>query len=323
VKALITGGTGFVGQAVSRRLIERGHEVVLLARQSSSVALRPLSGVHRPTATDGLPAVVLGDLRDRAAIGRVIGDGGFDGIVHLAALTRVRDSLADPIGYFETNVGGTGHLLAALDEQARRTGRPARLVFASTGAVYGNQEGRLDEQTPTRPAHPYAAAKLAAEQLIGFQTGTGRLVASSLRCFNVAGALPGLPDRDLSRLIPKALAVAAGAGQQLQVHGDGSALREYTHVADVADAYVLALEAVTVGHRVFNVGSGTGVSVNQVIDAVRRVTGCPVPVDRRPAGTESKVVTADSALIRAELGWRPERSELDRLIMDGWSARRA
>jgi UDP-glucose 4-epimerase len=138
----------------------------------------------------------------------------------------------------------------------------------------------------------------------------------------VAGALPGLADPDLTRLIPKTLAVAAGVVELLQVNGDGSALREYTHVADVADAYVLALEAATTGHRVFNVGSGAGVSVNQVVDAVRRVTGRPVAVERRPAGAESQVVMADSTLIRAELGWRSERSGLEQLIMDGWAVSR-
>jgi UDP-glucose 4-epimerase len=310
MRTLITGGHGFVAQALSRRLTELGHDVVLLVREAS-----------RSPAPPG-PAVVVADLRDRAAVAAVIADGRFDGVVHLAALTRVRDSLADPVGYFETNLSGTGHLLAALDEQARRTGRPARLVFASTGAVYGTREGRLAEHEPCRPAHPYAAAKHAAEQLIGFLAGTGRLAAISLRCFNVAGALPGLPDRDLSRLIPKTLAVAAGAAEKLQVNGDGSALREYTHVADVADAYALALAAVTPGqHRIFNVGSGTGVSVSQVVEVARRVTGRPIPIEWRPAAAESQVLMADSALIRAELGWLPQRSDLDQLITDGWADR--
>lgn len=312
MRTLITGGNGFVGQAVFRRLIEAGHDVVLLARPGS------------PSSPDspGSPDTVVADLRDRPVIARVIADGGFDGVIHLAALTRVRDSIADPLGYFETNLVGTGHLLAALDAQARATGTVARLVFASTGAVYGPREGRLGEDEPTHPSHPYAASKQGAEQLIGFQAATGRLAAISLRCFNVAGALPGLPDRDLSRLIPKTLAVAAGAVDRLHINGDGSAVREYTHVADVADAYALALAAVVPGsHRVYNVGSGTGVSVSQVVDAVRTGTGRPVPVEWRPAAAESPVLIADSGLIRSELGWSPRRSELDRLIFDGWAYR--
>ncbi len=323
MRTLITGGYGFVAQALSRHLIERGQDVVLLVREQSPSRV----GVGAPVSVDapasaGAPSVVVADLRDRAAVARTIAEGRFDGVVHLAALTRVRDSIADPVGYFETNLSGTGHLLAALDDEARRTGRPARLVFASTGAVYGTREGRLAENEPSRPAHPYAAAKHAAEQLIGFQADTGRLGAISLRCFNVAGALPGLPDRDLSRLIPKTLAVAAGTAEGLQINGDGSAMREYTHVADVAEAYALALAAVTPGrHRVFNVGSGTGVSVSQVVDTVRRVTGRPVPVQWRPAAPESQVLMADSTLIRTELGWLPRRSELDRLIADGWAHR--
>jgi UDP-glucose 4-epimerase len=312
VRTLITGGYGFVGQALARRLTALGHDVVLLARRA-----RP-----GPVEAGGATGAVA-DLRDPVAVGRVLADGAFDGVVHLAALTRVRDSIADPLSYFETNLAGTGHLLAAMDDVARRTGRPARLVFASTGAVYGTREGRLAEDEPSRPAHPYAAAKGAAEQLIGFQAATGRLAAISLRCFNVAGALPGLPDRDLSRLIPKTLAVAAGAADQLQINGDGSAQREYTHVADVADAYALALAALPGpgGHRVFNVGSGVGVSVTQVVDAVRRSTGRPVPVQWRPAAAESQVLMADSRLIRAELGWSPRYSDLDRLIADGWAYR--
>ena len=317
MRTLITGGHGFVGQALARRLSELGQDVVLLVREASRVR----EASPRQRAAD--PAIVVADLRDRAAVARTIADGGFEGVVHLAALTRVRDSIADPVGYFETNLAGTGHLLAALDEQARRTGRPARLVFASTGAVYGTREGRLAEHEPCLPAHPYAAAKHAAEQLIGFQAGTGRLGAISLRCFNVAGALPGLPDADLSRLIPKTLAVAAGAAEYLQVNGDGGALREYTHVADVAQAYALALAAVTPGqHRIFNVGSGTGVSVSQVVEAVRRATGRPIPIEWRPAAAESQVLVADSELIRAELGWSPQRSELDQLIADGWAYRK-
>jgi UDP-glucose 4-epimerase len=307
MRTLITGGYGFVGQALSRRLTELGHDVVRLARKP---------------VPPGSPSTVVGDLRDRAAVAQVIADGGFDGVVHLAALTRVRDSIADPLGYFETNLSGTVHLLAALDQEARRTARPARLVFASTGAVYGAREGRLDETEPCRPVHPYGAAKHAAEQVIGYQAATGRLAAISLRCFNVAGALPGLPDPELSRLIPKTLAVAAGEAEKLQVNGDGSAQREYTHVADVAEAYVLALAAVTAGeHRVFNVGSGTGVSVSQVIEAVRRHTGRDVPIEWRPAAAESQFLVADSGRIRAELGWSPGCSELDRLIADGWAFR--
>ena len=303
MRTLVTGGQGFVGSAVARRLQERGDEVVLLGR--------------RPA-----PGLVVGDLRDPAAIGRVIAEGEFDGVIHLAALTRVRDSVADPLGYFETNLTGTANLLAALDAEARRTARPARLVFASTGAVYGAREGRLAEDEPSRPTHPYAAAKHAAEQLIGFQAGTGRLAAITLRCFNVAGALPGLPDRDLTRLIPKALAVAAGTADRLQVNGDGSAVREYTHVADVAEAYLLALAAVQAGtHRIYNVGSGTGVSVSQVVEAVRAGTGREVPIEWRPAAAESQVLMADSGLIRDELGWSPRCSELDRLIADGWAYR--
>jgi UDP-glucose 4-epimerase len=317
MRTLITGGHGFVGQALARRLTELGQDVVRLARPGRSAP----GAAHDGGRADG--GTVVADLRDRPALTQVIAGGRFDAVVHLAALTRVRDSVADPLGYFDTNLTGTANLLAALDEQALRSDRPARLVFASTAAVYGLREGRPAEDEPTRPVHPYAVAKEAAERLIGFQAATGRLAAISLRCFNVAGALPGLPDPDLTRLIPKTLAVAAGTADRLQINGDGSARREYTHVADVAEAYALALEAVVPGeHRVFNVGSGTGVSVREVLDTVRRVTGRPVPVEWRPAAAEAQLLVADCTRIRDELGWSPRCSELDRMIGDGWAHRR-
>ena len=303
MRVLVTGGTGFTGQAVARDLRAHGHRVIVLTHRN-----RPIP----TTAGPGGDELAVADIRDRDELARLVREAGIEGVCHLAALTRVRDSFADPIAYFDVNVGGSIALLAALDGQARRTGAPLALVFGSTGAVYGVRDGRLDEDEPTRPVNPYGASKLAAEALIGYQAATGRLAAVTLRCFNIAGAVAGIGDQDTTRIIPTALAVAAGTTDQLQVNGDGTAVREYTHVADVATAYRLALAAAVPGaHRIYNVGSGHGAAVTDIIDAVRRVTGRPLPVEHRPPAPEPALVLADSARIRAELGWRPDRSSLD------------
>jgi UDP-glucose 4-epimerase len=310
---LVTGGLGFTGQAVARELLDHGHQVVALTH-------RPGPGPSAPTGAD----VAHADLRDQAAVARVLLDAGIEGVCHLAALTRVRDSFVDPIAYFDVNVGGTVQLLAALNEQTGHTGQPVWLVFGSTGAVYGIRDGQLDEDELARPENPYGASKLAAEQLIGYHASNGNLAAISLRCFNIAGAVAGVGDPDTSRIIPKAIAVAAGVADRLQVNGDGGAIREYTHVADVAHAYRLALEAAQPGkHRIYNVGSGNGVTVMDVVDTVRRLSGRPVPVEHLPPKPEPRVLMADSSRIRTELGWSPTWSKLDQIVDDAWDTVRS
>ena len=316
MRVLVTGGTGFTGQAVARDLRAHGHRVIVLTHRNRSIPM---------TAGPGGDELAVADIRDRDELARLVREAGIEGVCHLAALTRVRDSFADPTAYFDVNVGGSIALLAALDGQARRTGAPLALVFGSTGAVYGVRDGRLDEDEPTRPVNPYGASKLAAEALIGYQAATGRLAAVTLRCFNIAGRTARARGSCTCtmRSRPTALAVAAGTTDQLQVNGDGTAVREYTHVADVATAYRLALAAAVPGaHRIYNVGSGHGAAVTDIIDAVRRVTGRPLPVEHRPPAPEPALVLADSARIRAELGWRPDRSSLDEIVRDAWSATR-
>lgn len=308
MRVLVTGGLGFIGQAVTRDLLAHGHQVVVLAR---SRAGRPV-----PAGAE----LALADVTDRAAVAGVIRRGGFDGVCHLAAATRVRDSFADPLAYFDVNVGGTLHVLQAL-AQGRSGGDAPRFVFGSTNAVYGAQDGHLREDAPTRPGNPYGASKLAAEQLVGFQAATGAIAGVTLRCFAVAGAVDGIGDRDTTRIIPRALAVAAGAEPQVTINGDGSAVREFVHVLDVATAYRLSLEAAEPGKsRVWNVGSGRAVTVTDVVEAVRRLTGRPVPTEHQPAKPEPAVLMADNSLIRAELGWQPAHSDLEEIVRDGWAA---
>jgi UDP-glucose 4-epimerase len=308
----VTGGLGYIGRAVTVRLQEAGHEVAILARS------RPDSPADPPAHAELLD----GDLRDRDRIFDLVADSDFHGVCHLAGRTRGRESFGDPVGYYEANLGGTVNLLRGLTEATRRSGEPARLVFASTVMVYGPSNGQpIDEQHPAAPMSPYGAAKLAGEQLLSYQAATGALGAISLRVFAAAGAVGRHGDRDLGRLIPKALAVARGQEPYFEVNGDGSAVREFTHVADVAEAYLQALEAVKPGkHEVYNIGTGSGVTVQEILAMVEEVSGRPIPVHHRPAQPEPAALIADNRRVRDLLGWQPTRSSLRQIIADAWQA---
>ena len=301
MKVLVTGATGFVGYAVAALLVEQGHKVVGLTRSGSS----PLpEGVHR----------VLGDLTSPETLPKAITDA--DGVCHLAGRTRVRESRSDPLGYWRANVGGTLALLGAL------AGTGTRLVLASTCGVYGERAAQpIGETAATQPSNPYGSSKLAADQAATDLAATGVIGAISLRAFNIAGALPGHPDRDETRLIPRLLAVQQNRAPELLVNGDGSAIRDFVHVADMAAAFVLALDACEPGTwRAYNVGSGRSSTVGEVIDTVETVTGRPVALRHAPAAPEPHTLLADSCLIHAELGWKPHRSSLDEIITDAWMA---
>lgn len=286
MRTLVTGGRGYVGHAVVAELIAHGHVVDVLDV----------------------------DLRDRVA---VAGLGAYDNVCHLAALTRVRDSFADPLACYAVNLGGTINLLKALD----RGEAPVRLVFLSTAAVYGGREGTLTEATPPRPESPYASSKLAAEWLIGRQAALGGLGAVTLRCFNVAGSVGGRADQDPTRLIPNAVGVASGRLGPLVVNGDGSTVREYVHVADVATACRLALARAVPGtHEVYNLGTGTGLSVSDVVNTLERVTGRELPVVHGPARDEPRRLVADPTLARDRLGWTPRHSTPEEILRSAWDA---
>jgi len=259
-------------------------------------------------------------VRDRPRVARLVAHHDLDAVCHLAALVGDAPSWA-PLAHWDVNLGGTLALLEALDRHARRTGRPARLVFASSGAVYGDPGAApVPEGAPARPLNPYGASKLAAEQAIADQARTGRLGAVVIRHFNAAGAVDGVHDTDVTRLIPGALAVAKGLRRALPRGGPGVAVREFTHVGDLAEAFLLALDRTAAGTaRAYNVGSGEGVTIRAVLDLIAAAAGRALPRDRT-ADPEPPVLVADSTRARRELGWRPRRSSIDQIVTDAWRA---
>jgi UDP-glucose 4-epimerase len=262
--------------------------------------------------------VVRADLRDEASVRTALADARPDAVCHLAGLGKVRESFEHPEEYHAVNAGGTTTLLDALTATA--AGR--RFVFASSVAVYGVPERQpVTEDAPLLPTSPYGESKVAAEQAIEAAAVGGAIGAACLRIFNAAGAVDGVADTNLSRVIPKALAVAAGQAGRVEVNGDGSAVRDFVHVDDVASAFLLALEN---GCRpgkapAYNVGA-TAASVAEILTIAEEVTGRPIPVIRNPPRNEPRVLISDHARIGAELGWSPARSALREIVADAWDA---
>jgi UDP-glucose 4-epimerase len=306
MRVLVTGAFGFVGTAVVRRLALAGHDVVALTHRAEDASLLQFAG-----------RVVYGDVRDAAATKRAV--AGIDAVCHLAAMTRVRESFERPQEYRDVNVSGTRILVAAMRDEAERVGKALRIVHASTGAVYGAPVLQpIREDAEPAPTSPYGESKLAADRLVldAVCPGLGAVV---LRAFNIAGAVDGRTDEDLTRIIPKALAVAKGTAPQLEVNGDGTAVRDFVHVDDLARAYVMAVDQCTAGRStVFNVGA-TGASVAEIIETVELVTGVRLRVEHRAPQPEPPQLLADTSKIRAELGWKPERSSLSEIVTDAWT----
>jgi UDP-glucose 4-epimerase len=314
VKLLVTGGAGYIGSIVAQQLLAAGHEVVVLDN---------LCRGHRDAVPAGARLLEL-DLLDSGGVRDALAEG-FDGALHFAALALVSESVAHPERYYRTNVVGTLNLLDAL-----RAAAIGRLVFSSTCAVYGEPEVvPMDEQTPTRPVNAYGASKLAVDGMIGDECRAHGLGAVSLRYFNVAGASGDLGEdhEPETHLIPNVLRAAQGLQPAVQVFGtdyptpDGTAVRDYIHIEDLAAAHLLALEGAREGeHRIFNLGNGNGFSVREVIDAARAVTGREIPVREAPrrAGDPPMLVAA-SAKIRAELGWEPRKPALAEMVADAWA----
>jgi UDP-glucose 4-epimerase len=306
VRVLVTGAFGFVGTALVDVLTASGHEVRALT--SRPLAEVPASGAE----------VVQGDVRDPEAMRRTVRD--VDGVCHLAALVRVREARDRAQDYWSVNHGGAATVVRAAAEEATRAGRPMRFVLASTGAVYGQPALQpIPEDLPLQYTNEYGETKQAAEREALEVPKDGAFGTVVLRLFNAAGAARGrIGDPDT--LIPKTLAVARGGLPALQVNGDGEAIRDFVHVYDVARAFELALGYAEPDRRaVFNVGA-TGARVLDIVRTVRDVTGREVPVEHNPSRGEASVLLADTTRIRAELGWRPQRSDLRTIIADAWAA---
>jgi UDP-glucose 4-epimerase len=317
MKLLVTGGAGYVGSVCTKVLLEQGHEVVVVDDLSTGNA-------------DAVPEdaeFIEADVATAAS--RLLPDGAFDGVLHFAAKSLVGESVEDPQLYWYGNVVKTLNLLEAMVE----AGTP-RLVFSSTAATYGEPESvPITEDAPTRPTNAYGATKLAIDHAITSYAGAYGLAATSLRYFNVAGAYAGLGERHATEthLIPLVLQVATGQRGEIRVYGndwptaDGTCIRDYIHVRDLADAHLLALQNAQSGvHRIYNLGNGTGFSVRQVIECCRRITGEPIAaqdVERR-AG-DPAVLIASSEKAMTELGWQPRHTGIDEIVRDAWEFTRS
>ncbi|MEU8200276.1 UDP-glucose 4-epimerase GalE [Streptosporangium sp. NPDC049046] len=318
MKLLVTGGAGYIGGVVAARLVEAGHEVTVLD---------DLSTGHADAVPPGA-RFVEGSITEAAGLLT-----GMDGVLHFAAKSLVGESVERPDLYWAHNLGGT---LALLD--AMRSAGVGRIVFSSTAATYGEPErSPIEETDPTRPTNPYGASKLAVDTALSAFAGLYGLAAVSLRYFNVGGAYTAA-DGSVYRerhtvethLIPNVLAVALGGRESVSVFGtdyptpDGTCVRDYIHVADLAEAHLLALDACSAGeHKIYNLGSGTGFSVQEVLSVCREVTGHEIPavVRERRAG-DPAVLVASSAKIQRELGWKPEHPSIRDVVADAWAALR-
>jgi UDP-glucose 4-epimerase len=316
MKILVTGGAGYVGSHVVRSLCERGHDVLTYDNLSTGHDWAVLGG-----------GLVRADLADAVALDRALGEFRPDVVMHFAASIEVGESVADPLKYYMNNARNTLGLLGAMARYGVR-----RLIFSSTAAVYGMPGvAPVTEAAPLLPINPYGESKAFVERVLRDLSATGALAYVALRYFNAAGA-----DREArigerhtpeSHLIPLVLKAAKGEREGVRVYGadyptpDGTCIRDFVHVDDLASAHVLACEYLLGGgaSEVFNCGYGHGYSVREVIEAARAVTGLDFPVsvmDRRPG--DPPVLVADSERIRRTLGWVPAHDDLEYIVRTAW-----
>jgi UDP-glucose 4-epimerase len=314
MKVLITGGAGYIGGTVTRLLLARGHSVTVYDNLCHSKRL----------AVAEAAKFVEGDVADRALLEKTLTEGRFDGIMHFAALIEAGESMKRPEVYFRNNTAATLTLLEAM----LATGHD-RLVFSSTAACYGEPETTpILEDAKLQPTNPYGESKLLVEYMLRWLNLAHGLRYASLRYFNVAGAIEGYGEahEPESHLIPLILDVALGRRANIKIFGrdyptkDGTCVRDYIHVHDLAEAHLLALGALAEKSKViYNIGNGQGFSVLEVIESVRRVTGRPIAVEECPrrAG-DPAVLVASSEKIKTELGWKPKFAELDAIVASAW-----
>jgi UDP-glucose 4-epimerase len=328
LKIFVTGGAGYIGGTVSGLLLEKGHKAVVYDNLSHG-------------RRDLLPAgveFIQGELADRLAIEEIFKAANaqgepFDGVIHFAALIEAGESMIHPEEFFRNNTASTLSLLEAILAHG-----PRRLVFSSTAAVYGEPEVvPIKEDARLLPTNAYGESKLLVEHMLGWMNRIHGLRSASLRYFNVAGApeghggiTRGEAHNPESHLIPLVLDVALGRRKSIKIFGDdyptpdGTCIRDYIHVSDLADAHLLALNALesapeSASRLIYNLGNGQGFSVQEVIESARRVTGHPIPADLCPrrAGDPAVLVASSEKAIR-ELGWKPRYTQLDEIVRTAW-----
>ncbi len=316
-RLLVTGGAGYIGSHMVKQLVRAGYAVTVLD---------DLSGGFADAVTGA--ELVVGSMGDAALLERLFAANDFAAVINFASFIQVGESVAQPGKYYANNVGNTLVLLDAM----RRHG-VLRYIFSSTAAVFGDPDYvPIDEAHPQRPINPYGRSKLMIEQVLEDLDRAHGLRSVCLRYFNAAGADPegqlGERHDPETHLIPLVLQAASGRRGHISVFGtdydtpDGTCIRDYIHVEDLCSAHTLALRHLLAGgdSRRYNLGNGTGFSVNEVIDVARRVTGKPIAVRYEPrrAGDPARLV-ADSTRIRAELGWQPQRAALEVIVDDAWA----
>lgn len=315
MRILVTGGAGYIGSVVTEELLRDGHEVFVYDN---------LSKGHRASVLPGA-RFIDADLMDGERLRRTFSDGRIEAVIHMAAYSLVGESVAEPLKYYQNNVVAGLVLLDAMRETDVR-----HLVFSSTAAVYGEPEKQPVEETDsTNPTNPYGETKLTFERALRWYENAYGLHYVSLRYFNAAGATThcGESHDPETHLIPVVLQAAAGNRERVEIYGDdyptrdGTCVRDYIHVVDLARAHILSLNILEERSAIYNLGcGGDGYSVREVIDMAREVTGRDIPahVSPRRAG-DPAVLIASSERIRRELGWMPERQDLRTIITSAWT----
>ncbi len=314
MRILVTGGAGYVGGTVAELLLQKGHEATIYDN---------LCHGHR-SMVPAKAEFIEGDLADRSRLEQIFSSRKFDGVMHFAALIEAGESMKKPELYFRNNSASTLTLFEAMLAKGVN-----RLVFSSTAAVYGEPESTpIREDAPLRPTNTYGESKLLVEHMLTWLNRVHGFRYASLRYFNVAGAIEGRGEahEPESHLIPLILDVALGKRKSIKIFGqdyptpDGTCIRDYVHVQDLAHAHLLALEALNDRDRlIYNIGNGHGFTIREVIESARRVTGHPIPVEeaeRRPG--DPAVLIASSEKIERELGWKREFDKLDDIVSSAW-----
>lgn len=317
MKVLVTGGAGYIGSVIIEGLLDAGHEAVIYDSMING---------HEAALPQGVP-VVRGDVRDTTLLERTLRDERIEAVIHMAGLIEAGLSVTYPERFFAANVGGTASVCEAMCAVGVR-----RLVFSSTGSIYGNTNtAPFDEETPPSPENPYAESKLISERMLAVIAPARNIACTALRYFNAAGATEcnGEAHEPETHLIPLVLS-AAERQAPVSIFGadyptaDGTAIRDYVHVSDLAQAHLRALTREQPGLRIYNVGTGTGYSVREIVTTAQEVTGIDFPVHIEPRRPGDQIISVASAeRIKAELGWQPRFTDAHSILASAWAWRQS